>query len=257
MEEVLEIHELDYKNLFQECSFSIQKNKISTISGANNCGKSTLLRILSTDLIPLYNKIYLNGQDIIEFSKKEYDSHVQGVFPLNTSFIGKTILDDLCLKKEPIDMTKIEFLLKEFNLNKDKEINKLNKKEKIKLQIAEAILKAKSLVLIDEIDQYFEVDEIKKLMNIFHKCCKKYDLSFLITILNLENALSSDNLLIIHQKKIILEGPPLEVLEKDNWINKAGLKIPFMIDLSVKLRDYDLINKIELKKDELVNELWK
>lgn len=257
MEEVLEIYELDYKHLFQECSFSVSKNKITAISGANNCGKTTLLRILSTDLIPLFNKIYLNGRDITEYSRKEYDSNVQVVFPNNTSFKGKTILDDLCLKKEPIDMTKIEFLMKELNLNKDKEINKLNLKEIIKLQISEAILKAKSLILIDELDQYFELDEINKLMKTFHKCCNKYDLSFLITILNLENTLLSDKLLIIHQKKIILEGPPLEVLEKDNWINKAGLKIPFMIDLSVKLRDYDLIDQIELKKDELVNELWK
>ena len=257
MEHVLEINNLDYKQLFQECSFSIPKNKITTLSGSNNCGKTTLLRLLSTDLIPLYNKIFLNNRDITEYSKKEYDLNVQVVFPLNSSFIGKTILDDLCLKKEPIDMTKIEFLLKEFNLNKDKEISKINIKEKIKLQIIESILKAKTLILIDELDLYFDQEELTKIIKLLHKCCKKYDLSFLITLINLENALDTDKLIILHQKKVILEGTPLEVLEKDNWINKAGLQIPFMIDLSVKLRDYDLIDTIELKKETLVNELWK
>lgn len=255
--EALKIEELYFKQLFEDCSFSIPSNKVTTISGANNCGKTTLLRILSTDLIPVYNTIYLNDIDITEYSKKEYDLNVQAVFPLDTSFKGKTILDDLCLKKEPIDMTKIEYLLKELNLKSDKEIIKLSLKEKVKLQIIEAILKAKKIVMVDELDQYFEIDEIKKMMNLFHKCCKKYDLSFLLTTINLETALYSDKLLIIDQRNIILDGEPLEILENDNIINKAGLHIPFMIDLSVKLRDYDLIDDIELKKESLVGELWK
>ena len=56
---------------------------------------------------------------------------------------------------------------------------------------------------------------------------------------------------------IILEGEPLEVLQRDNIINKAGLEVPFMIDLSVKLRDYDLVSSIELDQDRMVDILWK
>ena len=50
---------------------------------------------------------------------------------------------------------------------------------------------------------------------------------------------------------------PLKVLEKDNIINKVDLDLPFMIDLSSKLRDYDLIKEIELDKESLINKLWK
>ena len=43
----------------------------------------------------------------------------------------------------------------------------------------------------------------------------------------------------------------------DNIINKIGLNIPFMIDLSVKLRDYDLITDIETDYDRMIEALWK
>ena len=72
----------------------------------------------------------------------------------------------------------------------------------------------------------------------------------------LECNLLSDYTYIISNGEIVLEGSPLEVLEKDNILNKAGLNLPFMMDLSVKLRDYDLIKQIELDMDRLVDTLW-
>ena len=74
---------------------------------------------------------------------------------------------------------------------------------------------------------------------------------------NLDNVLKTDYIYVINNSEIIIEGNPKEVLEKDNIINKAGLELPFMMDLSVKLRDYDLIKDIELDMDRMVNLLWK
>ena len=78
----------------------------------------------------------------------------------------------------------------------------------------------------------------------------------IMTISNLEDSLYSDYLYIIDNEKIILKGAPLDVLEKDNILNKLGLELPFMLDLSVKLRDYDLISALELDQERLVDKLW-
>ena len=78
-----------------------------------------------------------------------------------------------------------------------------------------------------------------------------------MTCSNLEDSLFSDILYIIKDNEIVLSGPPMEVLQNDNIINKTGLELPFMIDLSVKLRDYDLIQTIETDMDRLVNILWR
>ena len=64
-------------------------------------------------------------------------------------------------------------------------------------------------------------------------------------------------LYIINESTIILEGEPLSVLVKDNILNRIGLEVPFMIDLSVKLQDYNLLTTTELDMERMVEELWK
>ena len=78
-----------------------------------------------------------------------------------------------------------------------------------------------------------------------------------MTVSNLEDSLFGDYLYIIKDSEVVLSGEPIKVLENDNIINKTGLELPFMIDLSVKLRDYELITNIETDMDRLVNILWK
>lgn len=82
-------------------------------------------------------------------------------------------------------------------------------------------------------------------------------ISIIMTCSNLDDSLYGDYLYVIKDSQIILEGKPLEVLENDNIINKVGLELPFMIDLSVKLRDYELLTTIETDMDRMVNILWK
>ena len=99
-----------------------------------------------------------------------------------------------------------------------------------------------------------EVEQLNKLLKDY---IKKYKTTIIITTINLENTINSDYLIIIDDNKIILEGKPLEILGKDNIINKVGLDLPFMIDLTTKLKDYDLIKDIEIDKEKLINKLWK
>ena len=111
--------------------------------------------------------------------------------------------------------------------------------------------------MIDEIDNYFTDEELIKIYKFFNTCMDKYDLTFIVTCLNLNSTIYVDNLCIINKGKIALKGEPLRVLDKDNVLNKIGLEVPFMIDLSVKLKDYQLVNKIILNQEEMIEELWK
>ena len=99
--------------------------------------------------------------------------------------------------------------------------------------------------------------EVKELNNVLKEYIKEYKTTIVITTIDLNNTIDADYLIIMNENKIVLEDEPLKVLEKDNVINKVSLDLPFMIDLSSKLRDYDLIKEIELDKERLINKLWK
>ena len=49
----------------------------------------------------------------------------------------------------------------------------------------------------------------------------------------------------------------LKVLNDDSLLNKLGLNLPFMIDLSVKLKYYNLVSKINMSPLGMVDSLWK
>ena len=101
-----------------------------------------------------------------------------------------------------------------------------------------------------------EDEDVKRVIEILKQYQQENTTIVLITS-SLEIALLSDYLYVINESKIMIEGNPIEIIEKDNIMNKAGLNLPFMIDLSVKLRDYELVNCIEQDKDRMVDLLWK
>ena len=258
MEVILNINDLEYEPLFQGFNMYIENDKIITVSGANNCGKTTLIRILNREISLPFN-IILDGKNIRDYSYEEYFSLVQTVYPLETYFEENTPREELLIRNADKKEEQINKILIDLNIDRiaNKEFSKCSKSDIIKTQIALAVLNAKKLVLIDGVDSYLSKEELLEVYNFLKKYTRKYHITAIITSTNLEASILSDELYIIFEKNANLHGEPLSVLSKDNVINKAGLKIPFMIDLSVKLRDYDLIQKIELDKQELVDTLWK
>ena len=248
MTKIIEINSFSDDKLFKNLNISVEKNTITTISGSNSCGKTTLMRILNREVIT-DNTILLNNININDYTIKDYTNLIQAVIPLEIVFNEKT------LEKELNNKDLVKGLRIKSILNKD--INTLTIKEKVLAQLAIAIDNKPEVLLLDNIFIYFNDKEKEEVFTFLRKYQKKYNLTILLTTIDLKDSLYTDYLYIIGNKKIILEGKPLEVLEKDNILNKVGLNIPFMADLSVKLKDYDLIDFIILDKDRMVDILWK
>lgn len=258
MDVILNINNLKYNNIFKDLSLYIEKNTITAISGSNNCGKTTLMRILNRDIVT-DNKIIYKGKNINDYKQEEYSKNVQIIFPQDILFQEKTIIEELKIQQDELDINKIDFVISKLKLKKiqNKDISLLSDKEILLTQIALSIINSNEIIMIDEIDNYFTKNELINLYKFFNQCIDRYDLTFIITCLNLDSTIYVDELYIISNGKILLKGEPLRVLDKDNVLNKEGLDIPFIIDLSVKLKDYQLINKIILNQEEMIEELWK
>ena len=99
--------------------------------------------------------------------------------------------------------------------------------------------------------------EKKVILDILQKLNKEWGITIVMSTLSLEEAVTADYIYIINNGKIALSGKPLEVLKDDNVINKLGLSMPFMIDLSIKLKDYDLVDDVILDMEGMVDLLWK
>lgn len=260
MTNIIEITALNYENLFNNLSISIKKNKFVTISGPNNCGKTTLIRILGK-FVPEIKSIIINNQNISDYKIDEYLRIVQTVIPKEIIFQERNLEDELYYNQFGSDKERIEltnFIISGLKIKKllTSNISNLTRKEIILLQIAIALCKQPKVLLLDDISSYFDEKELDTIFNFLNNYRNKYGLTLIQTTIDLDISLLTDYLYIINEGQIALEGEPLDVLQKDNIINKIGLEIPFMIDLSVKLRDYDLVTEIETDLDRMVDKLW-
>jgi len=254
MEVILNINDLKYENLWNTISLSIEKGKLTTLAGSNNCGKTTLSRILDRKISGNFN-INLKGKDIQDYSLEEYDHLVQVVYPLEAHFHENKVEEELeRISKDKMSFFKEQGLIPNFF---SKEIKKLSTQEIIWLQLLIAISKAEELIVLDGIDKYLSNQELEYVYLFIKECIRKYKQAFFMMTTSLESTIYSDKLYILKDKEVALHGEPLTILQKDNIINKAGLNVPFMIDLSVKLRDYDLVKDIQLTKEGLIDILWK
>ena len=260
---IIEINKLNYLNVFSDFSTSFEKNKLTTISGPNNCGKTTLLKILSKK-INSNSDIIINNNNINDYKINEYYKLVKSVIPLEEEFINYTVeeelqytVDRLFLNKEEKN-SRIKSIIKNLYLNgiRKKEIKDLNDKEFILLQLADCIITTPKILLIDDLSPYLDSEEIKKIIIFLKSIISKYDMTIIINSLRLEDIIETDKIMIINNSEVILEGNPIDILQKDNILNKAGIKVPFMIDLSVKLKDYNLIDEVELDMNRMTNKLW-
>ena len=95
----------------------------------------------------------------------------------------------------------------------------------------------------------------KKVKEIFTFLKNNY-IKFINITNNMEFTLLTTYLIIYDRNNILIEGPTLEVLKNTKLIKRIGLNLPFMVDLSLLLKDYNLLDKIYLDKEELRGVLW-
>ncbi len=262
--EILRIKDFTYKDILKNVDISIEENSFVTISGANMCGKTTLIKVLSG--IIGSNNVFLEGKNISKINVSVFHKKLAFVIPsLDEEFIFPTVekelffvLDNLGVRpsvktaryREIIDL----FDLRDVTLCNP---NFLDLKNKTKLKLAMAIMTKPKVLLLDDICYMMNKEETRDILKKLKALQKVYKMTIVMTTSNLVEVISSDVLYILDKGKVVMKGRPLTILKKDNELNKLGLAIPFMIDLCVKLEDYDLVNKIVLDMDLLVSALWK
>lgn len=259
---IIEINNLTLPYSFNNFSITFEKNKLSIISGPNNCGKTTLIRTLDSQ-IATKNQIFLGTVGLEHYQVTDLALKIKTIIPneysFDTSTVEQEIVTTLIKRFHSVKRSIVKEIIKKCKLTKYQKSNPntLSYFQKLKLYLCICLIQKPEVLLLDDVFVKLTESEKQELMSLIIDYRSENEISIIMTVSNLEDSLSGDYLYIIKDSKVVLKGKPIDVLEKDNVINKIGLELPFMIDLSVKLRDYELITNIETDMDRLVNILWK
>ena len=63
--------------ILKDISLMIKEGKITTIMGANGCGKSTLFSLMTKNLTPNQGKVFLHGKNIRNLKLSEFARKVK------------------------------------------------------------------------------------------------------------------------------------------------------------------------------------
>ena len=119
MNNYIKINHLTSIDLYNNLNLIVPLNKFITITGPNNSGKSTLLKLLNKD-IDIENTIFINNKDISKYTYKEQYKLTKLISVDNLLFNKSNILDEIkfyLLRNNNYTKDNLDYYLKQFKLN--------------------------------------------------------------------------------------------------------------------------------------------
>lgn len=83
----------------------------------------------------------------------------------------------------------------------------------------------------------------------------KQNINYVNVTSNIEDALFGDYIIVYDEDMKVLEGNKEVVLKNEKLFKKLGFGVPFVVDLSIQLMYYDILDKVYFDVDNLLEAL--
>ena len=262
MSNVLSVENLNYKNILKNINFTLEKATINALMGSSGSGKTTILKSIF-GLIEIEGFLNINGLIIdkknINELRKEMGIYL-GIGVLQNKSVFLNIMEPLknLNYEEEAAKNKIYSISKKIGIENllYKNVSELSYSEKKVIAFTQSIIHEPGIILIDNIFDSLDIHYKEKILSYLKQIKKSKKGTILFVTNNSEDLSFADNILIIKNGKISATGTLEEVVHQENLFSKNDLKLPFIIDLSYKLKAYEVIERLIYDADEMVDELW-
>ena len=84
----------------------------------------------------------------------------------------------------------------------------------------------------------------------------KQNINYVNVTSNIEDSLFGDYVIVYDEDMKVLEGNRDVVLKNEKILKKLGFGVPFVVDLSIQLMYYDILDRVYYDVDNLLEALW-
>lgn len=243
----------------KDMELSIELNGfITSVIGPSSSGKTTLARKLCNKIDN--SSVFIDGKSIREYDISYLRSSIAVVLDdnnYNTEYVASelTYYQDMLGISLEESQHKIDELASFFKIKGllNKKVHAIYMCDKILIKILSLLAISPKLFVIDNLVSYLKED--KKVL--LFKYIKDNNISFINLTTNSEELLLSDNVVVLNNFKVVINGTPNSILEGNSILPYMGLKLPFVVDLSHNLILYNVVDKIITDPRKLVDKLWK
>ncbi len=257
MKSILKVENLNYKKILNDVSFSLEENSFNILMGKNSSGKSTLCKSIF-NILEYSGSIYFDNILLTDTTISNVRKNIGFVTDINFFDLG-TLLSNIIFYLSNLGYSNLEARSKAYEVTRklgisnilSKDITTLSSSEQILSKISIVLSSNPKLLILDIALDDLDINHKEKLISYL----KKSKITILMVTNNEEDLLLCDSVLLIKNGKVE-QVPNKMIIENSKVLAKYNLKCPFVMDLSSKLRSYELLDKEELDIDKLVNKLW-
>ena len=211
--------------VLDDISFKIPDGKVTTIIGANGCGKSTLFNVMTKNLKPQKGSVILDGKDINTISLKAFAKQAAIVHQYNTApnditvetlvGYGRLAHRKFAHQNKEEDEKYIERALKAASLEDLRKCNisELSGGQRQRAWIAMALAQNTKILLLDEPTTYLDIKYQIDILRLVRSLNEEYGMTIVMVLHDINQAAYySDCIAAMKHGKIIASGTPEEVI---------------------------------------------
>ena len=219
-------HNFGQKRVLDQINLSIKKGTFCALLGPNGAGKSTLFSALTRLLIPTQGVIKIHGNDIHK-SPRPALSNIGVVFQQQTMDLDLTVFQNLRYFGKLQGMSgrdlnqRIDQVLTLLNMaeRSHEVVRTLNGGHRRRAEIARSLIHDPKVLLLDEATVGLDPETRKSITDDMHKIAQTKGKTILWATHLCDEVGDDDQLVILHNGKILRNGQAHEIANGGNLLN--------------------------------------
>lgn len=213
--------------VLKNVDLEIKEGKITTLIGANGCGKSTLFHLMTRNLKPQQGKILLGNEKISEMKLKEFAKKVAIVHQYNTApddlsveklvSYGRIPYQKIGKRANPkVEEEKIRWAMEITDTwkYKDKLVSELSGGQKQRVWIALALAQDTKILFLDEPTTYLDIRYQIQILKLIKKLNREYKITILMVLHDINQSIYySDEIIAMKGGRIVAKGCPQTIID--------------------------------------------
>lgn len=230
----------------KELSLHVRPGEFIGILGQNGSGKSTFAKMLNALLMPSDGSIIIAGLDSADSDNRWKIRKNAGMVFQNpdNQIIGTMVEEDVAfgpenlgIKTEEISERVAEALeTVGMTAYRQQSPNHLSGGQKQRVAIAGVLAMHPKCIIFDESTAMLDPQGRREVLNAVRTLNQEQKITILFITHDMDEVISADRIVVMHQGELVMEGTPGEVYKKTEQLAEYGLIPPKLMELSGRLR---------------------
>ncbi len=244
-------------------SFDVQEGEWLAIVGHNGSGKSTLAKLIDGLLEAAGGEITIEDQLLTPDNLWELRDDIGLVFQNpDNQFVGATVADDVAfgLENRGVERNEMKRRVAEALVQvgmdgfEEREPTSLSGGQKQRVALAGVIAIRPRVVILDEATSMLDPEGRREILRVIRELKDRFQLTVISITHDIEEAAHASRVLIINDGRIVEEGQPEAIFEKEAELLELGLDIPYASRLKRSLNQLGIqVPEQYLNEEEMAN----